>query len=154
MYLCGKGPAVLHYQWTLAVQWGRLLLFINVFDHYTVLLSLEKIWMYIFLPFYKDVIRKSDPRCVLCVFFHRFYSTCLMWCKSRDVCPYFYFQHHHLGRLYCPNFSSSYFFFSSAAIPGQPYHIPPPPLSLPQMVLSWGFSMLWWRAAGEGEELL
>lgn len=47
--------------------------------------------------------------CFLCVF-PLFYSACLMWCRSRDACPYFYFQHHHLAHLYCPNFSSFAFF--------------------------------------------
>lgn len=104
-----------------------------------------RIWLYTLMPFYKDVSRKSDLCCALCVFF------CLFYVMQKQRClSLFLLSASPPG----PSTLSQLFFLVQQITPDQPNHIHPPLFSLPPMVLSLGFSTLWWRAAGESEELL
>lgn len=84
--------------------WATHLLFINVSHSDTVLLSPDASECTFCCRFIKTWTEKEATAVFLWVF-HPFHSACFIYYKSRDgVCPYFFFQHHHLVCLYCPNF--------------------------------------------------
>lgn len=99
-------------------------LWLGLFHYDTVLLSHDGSDCTLWCHFIKMSVEKVIYA-VLCVFS----SACFMWCKSKDACPYFSFQHRHLAHLHSPNFS--FFFFSSAnySWPTKPY--PPTPFLSP-----------------------